>query len=57
MVRFHLFARQYVVSYSRLGKLMDFSGSLDPRGKKNFDRVEFTERISDKINMIRFNDI
>ena len=31
MVRFRLFARQYEVSLLRLGKLMDFSCSLDPR--------------------------
>jgi len=36
---------------------MDFFGSLDPRAMKNFDRVDLTERISDKINRIRFNDI
>ena len=57
MVRFRLFARQYKVSYVRFGKLMNFSGSVESRVIMNFDRVEFTEKISGKTSRIRFSGI
>jgi hypothetical protein len=54
-----LLGNEFEVDYSRFSKLLDFSSLclLDPRAIKNFRRIEFCVKISEKSSRIWFSDI
>jgi hypothetical protein len=58
-VKFHLFAKSFGCDFSRFSKLLDFSKSCLPESTamRNFNKVEFSDAISEKSARLRFSDI
>jgi hypothetical protein len=58
-VKFHLFGKSFGCDLSRFSKLLDFSKSYLPESTamRNFNKVEFSDTISQKSARLRFSDI
>jgi hypothetical protein len=58
-VKFCLFRKSFGCDFSRFSELLDFSKSCLPESSamRNFNKVEFSDAISEKIGRLRFSDI
>jgi hypothetical protein len=58
-VKFHLFGKSFGCDLSHFSKLLDFSKSCLPESTamRNFNKVEFSDAISEKSARLRFSDI
>jgi hypothetical protein len=58
-MKFCLFGKSFGCDFSYFSKLLDFSKSCLPEWSaiRNFDRVEFSDAISEKFTRLRFSDI
>jgi hypothetical protein len=58
-VKFCLFRKSFGCDFSRFSELLDFSKSclLESSGMRNFNKVEFSDTISEKSARLRFSDI
>jgi hypothetical protein len=58
-MKFHLFGKLFGCDLSRFSELLDFSKSCLPESTamRNFNKVKFSEAISEKSAMHRFSDI
>jgi hypothetical protein len=58
-VKFHLFGKSFVHDFSRFSKPLDLSKSCLPKSTamRNFNKVEFSDAISEKSTRLRFSDI
>jgi hypothetical protein len=58
-VKFRLFGKSFGCDFSRFSELLDFSKSCLPESSfmRNFNKVEFSDAISEKFTRLRFSDI
>jgi hypothetical protein len=58
-VMFRLFRKSFGCDFSRFIELLDFSKSClhESSATRNFNKVEFSDAISEKITRLRFSDI
>jgi hypothetical protein len=58
-VKFCLFKKSFGCDFSRFSELLDFSKSCLPESSamRNFNKVEFSDGISEKFTRLRFSDI
>jgi hypothetical protein len=58
-VKFHMFRKLFGCDFSRFSKLLDFYKSCLPESNamRNFNKVEFSDAISEKSARLRFSDI
>jgi hypothetical protein len=58
-VKFHLFGKSFGCDFSHFSELLDFSKSCLPESiaMRNFNKVEFSDAISEKSARLRFSDI
>jgi hypothetical protein len=58
-VKFRLFGKSFGCDFSRFSELLDFSKSCLPKSSamRNFNKVEFSDAISEKSTRLRFSDI
>jgi hypothetical protein len=58
-VKFRLFRKSFGCDFSHFSELLDFSKSYLPESSamRNFNKVEFSDAISEKITRLRFRDI
>jgi hypothetical protein len=58
-VKFRLFEKSFGYDFSRFSELLDFSKSHFPESSvtRNFNKVEFSDAISEKSTRLRFSDI
>jgi hypothetical protein len=58
-VKFHLFGKSFGCDFSRFNELLDFSKSCLPESSimRNFNKIEFSNTISEKSPRLRFSDI
>jgi hypothetical protein len=58
-MKFHLFEKSFGCDFSRFSELLDFSKSYLPESTAmiNFNKVEFSDAISENFARLRFSDI
>jgi hypothetical protein len=58
-VKFYLFRKSFGCDFSHFSELLDFSKSclLESSAMRNFNKVEFSDAISEDSTRLRFNDI
>jgi hypothetical protein len=58
-VKFHLFGKSFGCDFSHFSEILDFSKSclLESSAIRNFNKVQFSDAISEKITRLRFTDI
>jgi hypothetical protein len=58
-VKFHLFGKSFGCDFSHFRELLDFSKSCLPKSSamRNFNKVHFSDVISEKFTRLRFSDI
>jgi hypothetical protein len=58
-VKFYLFRKSFGCDFSHFSELLDFSKSCLPESSamRNFNKVEFSDAISEDSTRLRFNDI
>jgi hypothetical protein len=58
-VKFRLFKKSFGCDFSRFSELLDFSKSClsESSAMRNFNKIEFSDAISEKFTRLRFSDI
>jgi hypothetical protein len=58
-VKFRMFGKSFGCDFSHFSEILDFSKSCLPESSamRNFNKVEFSDAISEKSTRLRFNDI